>query len=212
MISKCDPSYFDNAYKRFCEIPQHKQSLNSFIPVTEITRNVTTYRNIYCAYCNNIASMVHLIRWPVVIHSERRINTSTPNLNEFKKDGVYVIFEQPAYLNIDKCMKNGPSYYISSCNETGLWSVYNRSIAQACGSYIDPFNDTFKNYFCYLCNIVEPQPIDQWQCKQIPALVSPMIAFTVTLDTSLLDDDHNRRWLLCDKTQIPDKIMVCFCT
>ena len=217
MLSKCGPSYPDNSTKKFCEIPPDEQSVESFIPVTGMTRSMTTYRNIYCAYCNNIPSTVHLLRWPLIIHSEKNINTSTSSLNELnidelKRDGVYIIFEQPMYLNMDKCHTNGPSYHILSCNETGLWSVYNRSVEQACNAYIDPFNDTFKNYFCYLCNSAEQQPIGQWKCKQIPSYATHRTPFTATLDTRLLVDDHERRWLWCDKTQVPDKKIVCVCS
>ena len=208
MISKCDPSYPDNSNKKLCEIPQREQSIESFIPVTEMSRTMITYRNIYCAFCNNMASTVHLIRWSSMIYYDNNRNTSTLNFDKLKRDGAYIIFEKPDYLNVDECLLNWPSYYVSSCNETGLWRIYNRRIEQACNAYRDPFNDTFKNYFCYLCNRAEHQPIDQWKCKQPPAPVVHKPQFTVTLDTRLLVDDHKRPWLLCDKKQIPDKQMV----
>ena len=57
-----------------------------------------------------------------------------------------------------------PKYSISVCNTTGLWPIYDQATELACRSFVAPFNRTFQNYFCYVCNTDQPQAPEDLDC------------------------------------------------
>lgn len=118
----------------------------------------------------------------------------------------------PAYAEAQFCIH--PSYQISSCNVTGLWPVYNESIAQACRSFIDPFNFRYQNHFCYLCNTDSPLHPDQFDCTakwNNRGLHKDFVpAFTALIDLEKdTDETTNDKQLNCNiETQYKDEIKV----
>ena len=211
MISKCDPTYPNNKYRALCEKPGHKFSNDSIVPVTDYISKIV-YRNIYCLYCSNIDMNTTVIEWELKTANNMEIHSTDKNFwHNLKSQGGSVLFVAPAYIPIKICDPFIPPYHISTCNETGLWSIYNRTIERACGSYIDPFNHTFKNYFCYLCNTAEKLPISQWTCKKSNRTfehVNLTPPFTAIIDITVLQTGVNTDRLPCELSQFPDRITV----
>ena len=81
-------------------------------------------------------------------------------LRIIKERQCSVTFKEHMRYSIKSCNP----YIISMCNETGQWRVYNETLDAACNSFVDPFNFTFKNVFCFLCNTDNREPIDLSNC------------------------------------------------
>ena len=210
MISKCDRTYPNNKYRALCENPGHKHTTDSIVPVTDYISSII-YRNRYCFYCSNIDPGTPIIDWELKIANNIEINSTDINFwHNLKSQGGNVLFWAPAYIPVKTCDAYIPPYQISTCNETGLWSIYNRTIEIACGSYTDPFNHTFKNYFCYLCNIAEKLPISQWTCNKSDKTFEHYLTppFTAIIDITVLQGGDNTDRLPCERSQFPDRITV----
>ena len=201
----------DGANKILCEQPGRDNALDSLIPVTGLTTN-EVYRNKYCLYCNNIGVNAKTVSWKLKLSNDYEIDLSDVNfLDKLKAQGGNIIFKAPNYVSAVQCDPFLPLYEIASCNVTGLWSVYNKSIEKACNSYIDPFNHTYKNYFCYLCNIADHKPKEQWTCdirNKTSGDINITPPFSAILDITVLDSEQNREPLTCKDDQFPDDKMV----
>ena len=166
-------------------------------------------RNIYCFYCNNIDVNIQLISWEASIANEKKIDeTDVKFWDKLKAHGGNILFKPPSITPDVICDPFLPSFEISSCNVTGLWPVYDRSIENACASYFDPFNHTYKNYFCYVCNIAEPLPIEQWKCiesNRTSGNIDIIPPFSAILDITVLDSGINRVPISCNRNQFPDE-------
>ena len=215
MVSRCGLTYPDDANKTLCEQPGQDNALDSIIPVTDHTTK-DVYRNKYCLYCNNIDVNAKTISWKLTISNDHEIDSSDVNFldelkDQVKAQGGSIIFKPPIYVPAVLCDPFLPSYEISSCNLTGLWQVFNKSIDMACNSYIDPFNHTYKNYFCYLCNIDEQLSKEGWICKinnKTSGDINITPPFSAILDITVLDREQNRETLICKENQFPDDKMV----
>ena len=211
MVSKCKPTYPYNKNKTLCENPGHDIAVDSILPVSDlITEEV--YRNRYCYHCNSDGSNGQLVPWIPTIENEQEIDLTDKHFwDKLKREGGNVIFEAPDFLPASTCDRFLPHYNISSCNVTGLWPMYNQSIEMACESYIDPFNYTFKNYFCYLCNIAEQHPIQQWKCLKSNLTggdINLTPPFAAILDITVFGMGYNTEMETCGTNQFPDKKMV----
>ena len=211
MISKCDPTYPNNKYRALCENPGHKNSTDSIVPVTDYTSKIV-YRNIYCLYCSTVDANTPIILWELKTANNIEIDSTDKNFwYNLKSQGGNVLFRPPAYIPMETCDPDIHIYHISTCNETGLWQIYNRTIERACESYTDPFNLTFKNYFCYLCNTAEKLPLSQWKCRKSNRtyeefnLTPP---FSAIIDIKVLQVSDNTDRLFCKHSQFPDRITV----
>ena len=171
------------------------------------------YRNKYCAYCNGIGVDEKLIKWKLKVLSSKYISLPDDKLlAKVREVHGNIIFEIPGkYIPAHRC--NVPSYEITTCNSTGLWPKYDSGIDIACQSFIDPFNFTFKNYFCYLCNSAENLPPDQWMCKSwLPnsqeLSINIVPPFFAILDVSIVKGGQSSTSFSCEITQFKDEIMV----
>ena len=214
MVSKCKPTNPSNENKTRCESPGHVIAVDSIIPVSDqVTKEV--YRNRYCYHCNHYNSdgtSVQLFPWIATIENEHEIDSTDEMFwDNLKQEGGNIIFKAPNFLPANTCDQFLPHYNISSCNVTGLWPIYNRSIEIACKSYIDPFNHTFKNYFCYLCNIAEQNPVEHWECQKSNLTRGDMNLtppFAAILDLTVLGLDYNDKMEPCETNQFPDNKLV----
>ena len=211
IIVRCDPVTFNATNGYLCENPGIDESVDSIVPVTELS-SMVHYRNKYCAYCNGIGEDEKLINWKVKVLSFKYISLPDNKLlAKVRQVHGNIIFEIPGqYIHAHKC--NVPSYEITTCNSTGLWLQYDSGIDIACQSFIDPFNFTFKNYFCYLCNSAETLTPDQWMCKSwLPNeelsinIVPPFFAIS---DVSIVKGGQSSTSFSCGTTQFKDEIMV----
>ena len=94
-----------------------------------------------------------------------------------------------------------------------LFPVNDATTDAACNSFIDQFNKTFKNFFCYLCNVERPIAIETHFCRQaeqeqvIVGRVTP--SFNAILDINKIRRCDNGDMLACDPgTQFEDYKLV----
>ena len=137
---------------------------------------------------------------------------SIPNgnlLEELKQQRGNIFFSPPSYVAVKEC--NALTLQISRCNETGLWKTYNKFLETACKSFLDPFNYTYKNYFCYLCNVPDILPEGTWECPfqdRVGGITNINPPFFAILDISAIKDELAHEKLHCDPDQIKDEVMV----
>lgn len=208
MIAKCDPDYPNVEIRDLCEHPGLDGSPESVVPVTD-SRSFVHYTNKYCYHCNRHDREASLIYWTLDIKSKEYI--AIPNeklLLELKQQRGNIIFHQPNYVGVEAC--DAPRFQISTCNVTGLWKTYNIYIERACISFLDPFNYTYRNYFCYLCNIAKTLPEDSWGCliEGIGGDYNLNPPFLAILDITAVESELARDHLHCGPDQIKDEIMV----
>ena len=207
MISRCEQGQFDSEIIEKCENPKFDTSFQSLIPVTDTVTGVI-YKNTYCTQCNKVNEAA-LKSWGFRIGCDEILHFPAKDMLvlEIYKANCTVNFVKVKYSESHDCEK--PSYSISTCNETGQWQHHDELINQACDSFVAPFDFTFKNYFCYLCNSRTHVPYTVSKChvprkKDIRDFL-PRFSVIVDIDTS-------GRWnlaLSCDKTnQFQDKRLV----
>ena len=209
MITKCDPKALDTSSIELCTQPG--DSLEAVVPVTDPLSN-THYRNKFCAHCNNVPKGTPLINWKLQIESYRHLSFPDDDfLQKISATRGNIFFKQPQYVHTLPCDRM-PEYTIESCNETGLWTDYNETTEAACNSFVDPFNYTYKNYFCYLCNTGAPASFSDMVCpfeiiNPAPALNTPQ--FVAEVDLEIIRNGYNQDNLICEVTQFRDDNMVC---
>ena len=167
-----------------CENPGLNYGIDSQVPVTGQDKKI--YRNAYCAKCNGDDLVSEYIYWNLFITCDFPVTFNKENiLHVLEANACEVYLKEPKLdLTMEPCSAS-PEHMISSCNVTGLWANYSRSIEIACHSFTDPFNQTYRNYFCYLCNIGKPIPRDKRTCATHTSRQSSLdaqFAFTVSYD------------------------------
>ena len=206
MVVTCPSDVADSRNTELCENPGKDDLLETLIPVTDIRTN-THYRNKYCAHCSGLPDSALLVDWKVEIYNDIYLNVPDDNLlQKIRRDKGNIFYRPPDYIVLDDCTI-GESYSISSCNVSGKWSVYNESLEQACAAFIDPFNSTYQNYFCYLCNSPTP-PTQQsnWICNPDPSQINTVSPpFLAILDVSEATGHQEvEKELTCSADQFTD--------
>ena len=180
MINRCKPeisSLIDSRITRLCENPGENGSLQSLVPVTD--KNLH-YRNVYCSLCNGL-SMSDVSYWKIEVYCSIVIAHIDANiLDKIAKEKCNIFYVSPESVKTEEC--DLPEYSISECNKTGLWAEYNETIQHACDLFVDPFNLTYKNYFCFLCNNPDPGPPDDWKCYKTENVAGLTPPFTAIFD------------------------------
>ena len=166
----------------------------------------------YCAFCNGLRPL-QLDPWSLKFYTTGEISFTDHDeqlLKTIKEQRGNIFYIKPWFSDVEKCIT--PSYTISKCNETGLWSTYNRSLELACEYLIDPFNITYKNYYCYLCNTQNPDPRPSWQCRDPKDEVAGLqYSNYLTANLAIINEMRNKESLKCDKEkQFPDYKLVSF--
>ena len=208
MISKCDPWFRGlreyGTIKELCENPGSGDSIESIVPVVNTTH---VFRNKYCAFCNN-ANIWTLVKFQMQIQCAEIIQVTFKNFLSTIRDKKCNIFYRAAESSpVVNC--SIPGYKINRCNVTGLWQVHNDTIKLACEAFIDPFNSTYQNYFCYLCNSGEIMSRDNWDCPApLSKIQDTSPVFSLQLDVDVLANLETGD-LGCDATkQFEDYKMV----
>ena len=211
MISRCDPAKSTDLYREDCENPVHGDSLDILDKITPVTDPLTGlhYKNIFCAYCNLMDDRSSLMSWKFEIQSNKYIPFQAENfLKIIRKDRGNIIFIPPGYIAVQTC--DVPVYNISSCNESRLWDHYEERLEKACEAFIDPFNLTYKNFFCFLCNIAGSTSTEKFSCpthatSEINRVTPPFFAI---LDMSVVMGERKEQKVHCDNSQFVDEITV----
>ena len=150
------------------------------------------------------------MKWKVQVRSHRFIPYPAENfLKVMKEDRGNIIFIPPDYIPTQNCQVQ--MYTVSSCNESGLWDYYEERIEKACESFIDPFNLTYKNIFCYLCNIGNNTLTVNMSCPELtPKMGKNDITppFFGILDISIAKGETVGEDMRCERSQFVDKVTV----
>ena len=213
MVGRCPSDVAGSRNAELCENPDKDDSLETLIPVTEIGSNAH-YRNKYCAYCSGITDSAVLVKWKIEIYNEIYLTVPDDNLlQKIRKDRGNIFYKSPDFVAVETC-EIPDTYLISRCNVSRKWSVYNESLERACDAFIDPFNHTYQNYFCFLCNS-PTLPTSNWSClidSQNIENISP--PFFALLDISeATGHEEEEKPLACNSNQFSDlKKVTIVCT
>ncbi|WAQ97173.1 hypothetical protein MAR_029863, partial [Mya arenaria] len=157
--------------------------------------NRTLFRNRHCAYCNGVLD-VDLEYFNTSLTCETLIDGSrdeTVLLDKIlEKRSCKIAFHPEPEFEIYSC-----TGAVNSCNQTGLWTIYNADIEAACLAYTSVYSldslselSRFKNIFCYICNGYDPN--DLRQLCQIPYYMdkhSEIFSFSGLLNVQRSLDD-----------------------
>ena len=161
LISRCISSTPNPTIKNLCENPDIDRDIETLIPVTDYSTGLR-YRNQYCALCSDQTSYDRIRRWDMNIDCEDDVSYTYEQLYHIFRDRTCNIsFSLSDSLPVESCVP----YEIGTCNVSGHWKVYNETLERACNSFIDPFNLTYKNVFCFLCNVDTSISVDLSQCR-----------------------------------------------
>ena len=210
MVGECDPDisgYYDEDVRHLCANPGSDRSIESLIPVTD---GKIHYRNKYCGLCNGLSTLM-LMYWDVELACSTVIMFSDEDvLQKIEDNRCNLYYRQPDSIDVTYCEM--PSYSISTCNETGKWKNYSEIVERGCNSFLDPFNATYKNYFCYLCNVPEKEmiPYENWKCDPFADLLTDVSPpFSAILGLGMASDVDKEKKLVCqDHNQFEDYKMV----
>lgn len=121
--------------------------------------NGDVYRNIYCAYCNNVFDITLERAWVSLNCNDQLYTGSEHNTIEAAFEGTLcdLLFISHETFHFSYCTVS-----ISKCNTTGQWQSFNPEVARACEIYSSPIwiqNESFENIFCAMCNGVEVESL-----------------------------------------------------
>ena len=220
MVTNCELAATDEE-RELCENPESGGTIDFLVPVYYHGKH---YRNRFCANCNGISDEMRPITWRLEIFCYEPMYPfpSAENLlQKIKEDRCNIFFRSPYggggsfKTYTEPCTEQ--FYTISECNVTGLWMQYNETVDKACNSYVDAFNTTYKNYFCWLCNTNGILPSEEWECRDPNqgAGASYVPPFAAILDLSAINTKATGTAdLACKATQFEDRKLVrkCWCT
>jgi len=191
-ISRCPTGYTNVTTKEKCMRTisefDFREPLNYIVPITSVSLHVN-YMNYYCWLCNGDLDDT-LEPWEPAMVCEvgytRGMLRSAEEIRELvdKDKHCNLMFIAPSNMSayIKPCLK-----LISQCNETGLWSTYDRSLEEACLSYTSAYNTSYKNVHCFLCN-GHDRTDNEELCKS-PDVKATRPSFVALLDFNNLEQD-----------------------
>ena len=164
MVRDCPDGFEDRLIIDKCNAGIDEVGLLDMIPVTSKLSGVA-YKNKHCLMCNEKQQAEHMIEWRVefVSSGARREHIFFPNPDAV----VDTLIEKRKMFNNIHFVPNNESmsrpcklYDITTCNQTGLWDVYDEFIETVClNGYqlpiISKINNqmfTFNNIGCLHCN------------------------------------------------------------
>ena len=209
MMTKCPAQVKPNTvnFER-CSAIGPGSPFDSFVPVTYSS---VTYRNKYCAYCNGVSQTAEMKDWHIQIYCDDSISlTDDKFVAKMEENNCSIYFLQPDKIETQNCDREY-QYEISTCNETGLWPYYDKSTDLACQSFIDPFNLTYKNYFCYLCNTDQLIPEENRTCRAYTSAATEdiMPPFSAIINLKAIQPSTEKDLMNCNVIyQLQDKKMV----
>ena len=209
LISVCNSSSPDPTIRDLCENPDVDTYLDTLFPVTDHSSNLV-YRNQYCALCDEYADLEKVSQWVMDIECDKTVALTHERMYHIiKEHQCNVTFMAPPKIAVETCIP----YTISTCNETGLWRVYNETLDTACQIFVDPFNFTYKNVFCFLCNIDTRAPVSLSNCPRFNdsrGSVSPFNPpFLAIMNLgAILTEQANEQIQCKEKSQFTDNKLV----
>ena len=148
VIGLCPPDA-DASVVKNCTRDRSEEELLQTPPIYSYATK-RTYKNRYCALCNNITDFYE---WKLEFACPEK--TDFNHLSSYeeislltKQKNCSIIFS--TYHEPDEC-KPSTQETISSCNVSGTWRHYDRQIEMACLSAYHT-SILFRNIFCAICN------------------------------------------------------------
>ena len=136
----------------------------SLYPVYDQTTDLN-FLNSYCAECNGAYSYIH---WNLRLESSNEdwsLFSCLSIVLGYAHDDCTIRFTPPKVMDtLNHVCKHD---LINSCNVTGMWSLYDLELDEACQQWFSPLLDTsgtieYANVFCAMCNGIVP-----WSCTQL---------------------------------------------
>ena len=188
-----------------CTSPDIANPLDYLVPVSDLNTN-TTYKNRYCANCNGVNASNDVLNWDTELMCNGSLTLTDHHLYDRMKElNCSLFFVPPAGISVDEC--DEPGYSIAECNATGLWPQYDEMIEKACHAFVDPFNMTYQNYFCYVCNTDQLFPQHDWYCPTIDRVIDEVMpSFVALINLEAVKKWQNEETLQCNLfNQFPDE-------
>ena len=193
-----------------CEHADMYTELYTQVPVSDESTGLA-YQNTYCGLCNGVPEErlthwgVHLACNEGTFHAdnitaivEEVLSTSTCNLM------YYALFSNSIEpLHVLQC-----SEWISTCNETGVWQVYDKDIEAACHAYTTVYKQRYKNVFCFICNSDNSTESDDLCLHGDSSSSFDSVSFSAVL-TLPAPDSGEKIPSSCTPNEIYDPIKVC---
>ena len=185
VVVTCPDDFKDKVTIDRCTAELDELSLVDMIPVTSKLSGIT-YRNKDCLRCNENIQSKQITEWraEIVSSSKEYNHVFFPNPETIID---IVIKRINGFTNIqfkpveEKLSKRCVTYDIMSCNQTGLWDIYDALIEKVClEGYQLPIISTiekqtllFKNIACLYCNFGEEMVGNRlicgyWKYKRLP--------------------------------------------
>ena len=102
MMTKCNQKSSNETLKELCENDNTRDTLESITPVSVSS---TTYKNKFCAYCNNVGMDAYLQNWKLELYCDADLSRSTSSLVATvirRKCNFFYI--PPENAHIQKCL------------------------------------------------------------------------------------------------------------
>ena len=194
MVVTCPDDFKDKVTIDRCTAELDQPALVDVIPVTSKLSG-KTYRNKFCLECNEKIQSEQIIEWraEIVSSSRQRNHVFFPNPETILD---IVIITRRAFTNmhfkpVDETLtKRCVTYDVMSCNQTGLWDIYDALIEKVClEGYQLPIISTiemqmlvFKNIACLHCNVGEEMVGNRLTCGYWEYKMRSIPSFSLTLN------------------------------
>ena len=188
-----------------CENAAHYTDIFSHIPVGDVLSGLT-YTNKYCALCHGIPEDRHEY-WTVEItcnelFQANDISTIVEDIQATETCNLQYSVPSDSISKRSTCS----TLLISTCNETGLWQVYDKEVETACLAYTSPYKINYKNVFCFICNIDDVFKANE-MCVRLPEpFYTPSFSAYLVLPSSEPAVEHITT--KCAENEIYDPITV----
>lgn len=174
------PSGFNDAIIRMkCEEPDFSRAMQA-VPVSERTTGIA-FRNSYCAICHNVTNFVF---WKSRISCGKNLqgffkeNVTVDDIwrENFNDKHCNIVYETDDELRRECFLGNDGIQTFTACNETGLWTKYDKNIEDQCNADYHIVFASFrggvntrimhkgKNVQCLICNGMAFVDMDPEEC------------------------------------------------
>ena len=166
MFTVCNPGVQSpDDIKEKCENADIYRDLLTKVPVSD-TVTWFAYKNKYCASCHGVPEHQQLF-WRVDIQCDDAFQAN--NILTLLEDVEDSITCNLIYILPHNTVTSSLTcpVLISTCNETGLWQMFDEEIEAACHAYTTPYRTDYKNVFCFMCNVDDIAKANE-QCADSP--------------------------------------------
>ena len=209
MVTRCPTTETNGDLVQKCTgISQERYE--DFVWVSDTATN-KIYNNKFCAECNGVKE-----------YKDWYLTTDCPKVLEGDysftdtnivpaRCGLSVLPPRREDETTDRCNLD----VISECNQTGSWQTFNRELVEACLAFEQQYYEvfftssvTYRNVFCYLCNIASGTTIKN-VCKVTDTIkrgAKPV--FTTLFDYTFFKDPEEPDEYPCAINEVLDPFQV----